>query len=139
MSQPPPQRGHPALEWPHIDPAARTQHRGPIPLPYPYRQEPRQDLPQREGYESTAHYGPRFPAFVPERHADPRYQFSPDNAYINFQPIQQALPLRTYHKPSASSEAWDHYNPYEERINPALGPARDYESRRSRTYDVESQ
>jgi hypothetical protein len=87
----------------------------------------------------AAHFGPRLPALVPERSADPRYMPSPDNAYMNFQPMPQALPLRTYHQPPASSDARGHYNPYEERTNPALGHARDYDSHRSRTYDVESQ
>ncbi|KAI3130917.1 hypothetical protein CBS147330_4618 [Penicillium roqueforti] len=84
--------------------------------------------------------GPRLPALiVPERNADPRYMLSSDIAYLNTQHMSQTLPLRSHHQPPGSSDARGYYNPYEERTYPSSSHARDYDSHRSWTYDVESQ
>ncbi|KAJ6163600.1 hypothetical protein N7497_003579 [Penicillium chrysogenum] len=64
---------------------------------------------------------------------------SSDNAYMNTQSTPQTLPLRPYHQYPGSSDARGYYNPYDERTYPTSGHARDYESHRSWTYDVESQ
>ncbi|KAJ5164630.1 uncharacterized protein N7500_006460 [Penicillium coprophilum] len=132
MSRPLQQRGN-SPEWPCIDSVPRTQHHGPIPMPYPYRHEPRQ-VPQT-GYERPMLGAPlasRIPALVlPDRSTDPRYMLASDNAYMNTQPVPQALPLRSY--PGADAR-----HPYEERY-PTSNHARDYDSHRSWTYDVESQ
>ncbi|KAJ5794379.1 hypothetical protein N7457_000978 [Penicillium paradoxum] len=108
-------------------------------MPYPYRHEPRQILSQGTDYERPilAPLGPRLPALVPERSADPRYMLSSDNVYMS-QPVPQALPLPSY-QPQASHDTRGYYNAYDERVNPSLGHARGYDSHRSRTYDVESQ
>lgn len=112
-------------------------------MTYPYRHEPRHII-QSTSYErpilGAPPIGPRLPALaVPERSADPRYMLSSDNAYMNTQPMPQALPPRTYQQPLGSSDARGYYNPYEERTYPTLSHARDYDSHRSWTYDVESQ
>ncbi|KAJ5189723.1 hypothetical protein N7491_008232 [Penicillium cf. griseofulvum] len=129
MSRSPPQCGNSTR--PYIDSVPRTQHRGPIPMPYPYRHEPRQ-VPQT-GYERPI-LGPPLASstpLVPERGTDPRYMLSSD-VYMNTQ-VPQALPLRSY---QGSADA---RNPYEERIYPTTSHARDYDRHRSWAYDVESQ
>jgi hypothetical protein len=134
MSRPPQEYGHPAPEWPHID---SVQHRA-TPIPYPYaRHEPRQL--QTSAYERpvpTASFAPRLPALypLPER-VDPRYTLSTDNAYMTRQPIQ---PLQLRSHPSIF-DTRGYYTPHEERSNPILNNVRDYDSQRSRQYDVESQ
>jgi hypothetical protein len=144
MARPPPQQcGNSTPERPYIDSGPRTQHRGPTPMPYPYPHEPRQIIPQSTSYGRPMHgapLGPRLPALVvPERSTDPRYMLSSDNAYMNTQSTPQTLPLRPYHQYPGSSDARGYYNPYDERTYPTSGHARDYESHRSWTYDVESQ
>lgn len=112
-------------------------------MPYPYRHEPRQII-QSTSYErpilGAPPIGPRLPALVlHERSADPRYMLSSDNAYMNTQPMPQALPLRSYQQPPGTSDVRGYYNPPEERAYPTSIHARDYDSHRSWTYDVESQ
>jgi len=108
-------------------------------MPYPFQYVHGQILPST-GYErpGITPFAPRLPALgCSERNADPRYMPPADNVYMTRQHLPQMLPLRTYQP--GTLDARGYYAPYEEGPNPALGHASDYDSQRSRTYDVESQ
>lgn len=112
-------------------------------MPYPYH-ESRQILPNA-GYErpGITPFAPRLSVRgYPETNGDPRYMPPADNVFMARQPLPQMPPLRNHQLGSYQPGTFDaraYYTPYEEAASPALGYTRDYDSQRSRAYDVESQ